>query len=1511
MKSILKLVCLAAVAFPAALPAQLVVDRQKYPDYDPTVRPDRSLMRYGSRARLKGAAVPAESQRPDHVNNAATMYFPPIISQEGGSCGSASRIAYMFTHELNSYRHTNASLPENMYPTHFVWLLTYGNSGKDQFVQYVGVPSVKTYGGRGNSALFGYKEWDSQDYGWMTGYEKWHEAMFNRMLPPRNMPMGVGTEEGRNMLKNWLWNHNGDTDFACGGIAGIGVAAAVTQAGIPRTDANVAAGAVGQSYVRWWGDQVNHALTIVGYDDRIEFDLDGNGKAGEKEKDEVGAWIIANSWGGWANNGLIYCPYAYGFPAHSIEKVGGKEVRKQSGGWWQPELYYVRKNYRPLRTIKVKMDYSHRSEMLLTVGVATDPNATHPEKNIDLHHFRWAGDGHNGDLNPAPAVPMLGRWADGKLHEEPMEFGYDLTDLCEGLDHSKPLKFFFNVDARTKSKVASRAKGSGHIYNVSIIDYEFDKEGVETPLELKAENGVLDVPGGKITTVSGVVYGEQYTMPRNLQLKGTQLTWDAPQACGHNVKTYHVYKNGVKISDTEKREQTIDGAGTYSISAVFDSGVESQRLTVSTPIAVQTPNVAAKFNNNGFNIPDIFNDSYGNCTIEFWVKPQSLKDWNLQAGRWGQFMFHANANGEFTAGWDAVGEKRVHAYGALKVGRWNHIAMVVNKGSFNVYVDSKSAGSVNGGSTFSGIGGFGTLNFWSGESNGQDAVYDEIRIWNKSRTRYEIQQAMDTEFSGSMLPQGLMAYYKGDVVMIDGKPYLHDCVGAHNAPISNPDSKSYEEINSDKTWNTEVKGTISVNNTRITGPAKVVAGQPAAFSAVFPDAVEQLSWNAPDAGIENYSGTELTAIFPKVGNYEVNLTAKGATEANQITVKRTIEVTPAAEFSADFKASLKQVPAGQRVSFIPTQPVAGYRYEWTMEGGDVTSSKAISAATTFQTIGQHKVTLKVTSTSGEVKTQTQTIEVAEVSPEADFNVLTPVVTVNDTVKIKDESKFTPTNWKWILSSPGQSYLVNGRNVNFQTTAPGVYDVMLTASNNVGASTHSRSRGLIVVNADSKSGLSFNGASSRVVLSKSPLAEADKNFTVEWWMNPSKLSDFCCGIGDNDANFLIKADAAGALIVSKGGRQMKSNNGLVVPGEWHHYAVVVNSNNVIIYRDGHKVASQYVLNAVKGLNSFSIGTAAADMVGQIDEFRVWGTALKQEQLQGWSNAPLNVNAEDVKAADLRVYYDFNQNSGDVQDRGANANHATRLGFGPDGDAWSLSKGVFSLNFSAKGKENVTRDYLANTKNQFRHTNVQMNNSQNGRWYELRDWKLENEVKNGKVTTAACFDGYKNGNFTVATGWDGFANLKDHKVYQVVKLPAGIYSLTVTYGQHDQSAGCYLAVAAGNKLPDTEKLSTAIASQAMEGKGNGGTNTLHFTLDKETEVAIGLVVNMAGQRIFCLTDFMLTRGSFEELKGVGSLTGVLAPRHANPAQGTIFDLSGRRVFEPRPGNIYIENGQRVVK
>lgn len=42
--------------------------------------------------------------RPDHWNNALSSAFPPVVNQSAGSCGSASRIYYMFSHEMNAAR---------------------------------------------------------------------------------------------------------------------------------------------------------------------------------------------------------------------------------------------------------------------------------------------------------------------------------------------------------------------------------------------------------------------------------------------------------------------------------------------------------------------------------------------------------------------------------------------------------------------------------------------------------------------------------------------------------------------------------------------------------------------------------------------------------------------------------------------------------------------------------------------------------------------------------------------------------------------------------------------------------------------------------------------------------------------------------------------------------------------------------------------------------------------------------------------------------------------------------------------------------------------------------------------------------------------------------------------------------------------------------------------------------------------------------------------------------------
>ena len=336
------LLCMAALSPAMPVHAQDVsVDYKKYPDFSFQIKPDPEL------SKSVVSRTKAKETRPARVNNAETPYFPPVFNQDGGSCGSASRIGYMFNYEINAFRGLDGSLEENQYPTHFTWLLTNSNSGKEGMAAANGIPNVPTYGGRTYSKLFGNQDTADPDFGWMQGYDKWYAAMCNRISRNANFPLSVEKEEGREAVKNWIWNHNGDTDFKAGGICGIGVASGGNWQRIPKTAANDENGVTNEYYVQNWGKTVDHALTIVGYDDRIEFDLDGNGIAGEADKDEIGAWIVVNSWGqGWCNKGFIYCPYKNAISWDN------------SDSYYYPEVYHVRKNYRPLRTFKITMEYS-------------------------------------------------------------------------------------------------------------------------------------------------------------------------------------------------------------------------------------------------------------------------------------------------------------------------------------------------------------------------------------------------------------------------------------------------------------------------------------------------------------------------------------------------------------------------------------------------------------------------------------------------------------------------------------------------------------------------------------------------------------------------------------------------------------------------------------------------------------------------------------------------------------------------------------------------------------------------------------------------------------------------------------------------------------------------------------------------------------------------------------------------------------------------------------------------
>lgn len=1487
MNNILKLTLLAAAALPGTMSAQ-DVDRTKYPDYSDKVNPDYSLLRP-----MRKVGAKAAETRPDHYNNADTPYFPPVFNQSGGSCGSASRICYMFSHELNSFRNTDGKDPHNYYPSHFVWLLTNGNSGKDAFVQHVGVPSAATYGGQTYSSLFGYQEETNNDFGWMTGYEKWYEAMFNRMLQPSNFPVSVQSEEGREAVKNWLWNHNGDSDFHSGGIVGIGVASGGNWQPIPSTPTNDELGVTNKYYVKAWGKSVDHALTVVGYDDRIEFDLDGNGVYGEKDKDEVGAWIVVNSWGdGWCNGGFIYCPYANAGPAFA-------EGATKPTSYWQPEIYRVRKNYVPKRTIKIKMDYSRRSELYLSAGVSSDVNATEPEKSQAFDHFKYAGDGANGDTNPAPEIPMLGRWADGKLHTEPMEFGYDLTDLTDGFDMNKPLKYFFMIDTK------STAIGEGHVYSASIIDYVQDALGIETPFATGTD-GVSIQNKGNRTIISVVVQGEGIYSPENVTIADGAIHWTSPVSSANKVTGYKVYQGDNVIATLDasatKYELTSDEAMEYGVTAVYGTK-ESTKVTVSSP-STAVANQIINLQKSGFSIPDVFGTKYNEATIEYWISPNSLANWNQSAGPgWGQFMFHANADGTFTAGWDT--SNRANVSGVLTKGTWTHVAIVVKKNVLTVYKNGARVGGLTS-SKYSGVGGFGALTFSNsnGNTSYQDAKYDEVRIWKVARTANDIKNNYKMQFGDAGLPDDLLAYYKGDLVSVGGTAMLRDHTsGQHHATLLDA---NYSVVASPTQPNLKTPTDLSVSINQPT--SAVYAGMPVTLTATASTAAQTLTWKAASAGIDSTNAVSPTFSFPTAGDHKVSVTAKDK-DGNAVTSDATITVQEAQAPDASFTFSRPTVPTGERITFLAAHPEIGYSYKWELPGADLTEGTQANVATSYGAKGNYTVRLTVTTPAGKSATTEQTITVTEVAPEADLSVSPTVVVKGETVQLTDKSVYGPTNWQWSLVSAENALVFNDRNPGFAPDKVGVFDVTLHAANGSGQGIKTLERGLIVCNADSKNGLSFSYDAARLSLTKMPLESGLKTFTIDWWMNPNGLASQANSIGDTSESLLMTTNQNGAMSVSVGGKTVNSKNDYLVNGQWHHYAVTMGSGQVRFYRDGVQINSAAIGSSttVGELKSFVLSSDAAPMSGQIDEFRVWNKCLTATQLKSYCNEPI-ADIAAAEAAGLQVYYQFNQSSGDVTDATSNANTGTRTGFGPEGDAWALSKGVFSLNFADKASNNNSR--LKNNKSSFTHT-ADLVNTTKETCTAISNWTVENTTV-GKQQTGCHVDADRSGYMCFVTTEDGFDDvIKDHKVYQTITVPAGTYAFTANYGTYEGAGkGSYLVVANGTGLPNTADLLTSGAAftELQDKSSDVTSNTVYFTVKEETTLSLGLLVNMGASSALCFNSFEVTRYTYVEPvipDGIDEAVTTIE-NHGS----AIYDLSGRRVTNPVKGGVYVIGGKKVI-
>lgn len=1447
------------------------------------------------------------AKRPDHINNALLKYYPPVFSQDQGSCDAAAYCGYQFTYERNNYYGLDGSLDENRFTSHFNYLLAhnYQGTGKAEMLQNVGNPSVADYGGQTYSKYFGNQTCEDTNYGWMQGYDKWYRTAHNRDWTTASI-YSVMTEEGRETLKNWLWNHNGDYDFPAGGVAWFGMAALDIKVGkIPETATNKALGLVGKYYIGEWGPSYNHAQTIVGYDDRIEFDLDSNGIYGEKDKDEVGAWIICNSWGnGWLNNGFVYCPYARAY------------TTIRHNGSWTPVRHYIRKDYEPLRMLKVKLAYSKRSMISLSVTATQDTASNIAQDSLPLDHFRFAGDGSRNRNNP-PATPMLGKWVDG-YHYEPMEFGYDISSITENFDRSKPIKYFFNIF--TMTGISDENCGTGRLHSASIIDYELSPAGIEFPFKVE---DVQITGSGKLYRVSVIVPGEQINPPLNLTLDNATLHWQAPASSSLPVNKYYIYYDDAVIdsvdaatlSYTAQLSPSRSRDAAFSVSAVYDyrgNPIVSEKTNRVMFLAEEsdTANYVLDMRHTLATADNLEIPSSKAMTLEYWIKPYSLSNYSDQIGN-GQTIFSSmSVNRGVLGGWNSNYSYASGSSAGITLDKWSHVAVRIDGPDVDIFVDGvlKRSGHSYG---QSGIRPFSNFFIGQAEDDGlMNGQIDELRLWNRALTDKEIQLNRLSALATPSQQDELVLYYKGNTFEKDGNVYIRDYARGHHALIQDPDSVSLVADNSFLTGNADFALSIGSLDTVFyaTMPIKMSAALPAAATAVV--------WD-----IDGIDSTRQTAFspylaFPTEGSHTVNLTVTGK-NGQTYTAQRTFEVKALPAPKADFDITKNNLPASESFSFVNRSIATNATYTWKMPGADIETVRATNASARFLQVGSYPVTLVVSNAAGTDSITKQITAVAS-APYVDFSVSPSAILLGDKVFFQDKSNYDPTYWQWEVNhtSGKRNYAVIAQNTAFTPLAPGYYNVTLKASNAQGATSATQKKVFAVSNADPGNGLQMTGSGERFALS-SPFTAATRAFTIDTWLYPTDFNG-ALTMSTDDGGFKTKSNSDGSVSITVNGKTTKSDAGYLIQDEWHHYAITFSTGNVKFYRDAELFSAPTLrlgLNCPAWAGSLTVSSDTARFKGMIDEFRIWSKALNAAQLQSYCNQPIATDEIDAAKTQhgLKVYYQFNQNSGDITDASGNGYTATILDL-PAVDPWTSALGVFTLDFGGDEPSDVSADYLTNYKAPFLDNGqtVSSSNSNNLRGLktgtEDSKWVVANTVQTEKSTTGAHIYKTLNSDLNFRTGYYGFADtLKNHLLYQTAHLPAGYYTLTVTPSEGGAwtADSSYICVVKGDEFVDMSNYETK--ADAYTSLAN---NSLTFSVGEEQDITIGLIVNLTGWNAIDINEFKLMRTPMTEVEPDDQTSVYSAVKEGSMHRYTPVTNGIRVINETlRPMKVYTVDGRLV--
>lgn len=368
----------------------------------------------------------------------------------------------------------------------------------------------------------------------------------------------VNTDAGIANLKQRLAN---------GHVVVIGTYISSWQFRSVMADPNAASNSfVGQAIVTYLnGTAGAHAMTVVGYDDSVWTDINGNGMV---EAGEVGAFKIANSWGaGWRNGGFSWAAYdAFRLTSTVAGFAPVGRVQLTQAGSIFTSTYTP---YQPKLLARVSVSHLSRNQMSLQFGASST--------SVQTPQTYWS---------PRALANKGGAYAfDGSTSEVEGTFYMDLSNLLTGTVDQQLFYLLFS-DNMSGSQLTVRS--------FQLVDPLVDNTlfaSVQVPVFADASSGRL-IAGNYTPDIQAPTVPTSLTAALVSRKQGKRVTTSAslnwPAATDNvGVAKYLIYRNGVKIAETTAlsySDGTTASGNTYSyqVSAVDAAGNESGKSNTAS-----------------------------------------------------------------------------------------------------------------------------------------------------------------------------------------------------------------------------------------------------------------------------------------------------------------------------------------------------------------------------------------------------------------------------------------------------------------------------------------------------------------------------------------------------------------------------------------------------------------------------------------------------------------------------------------------------------------------------------------------------------------------------------------------------------------------------------------------------------------------------------------------------------------------------------------------------------------